>query len=94
MPRYYQYAALAHSVGHDSWREQDRVCVMRMEEGWTRGQWQPRWKSRFATMTLWACWREAGVAGSRLLVETLPRIADGSVTLKAQDEAGATWRRS
>jgi methionyl-tRNA formyltransferase len=67
------------------------VCVMRMEEGLDTG---PVAASREEPIrdddTAGALAERLALLGSQLLVETLPRIADGSVTLQAQDEAGAT----
>ena len=67
------------------------VCVMRMEEGLDTG---PVAASREEPIcdddTAGMLAERLAALGSALLVETLPRIADGSVTLRAQDEAGAT----
>ena len=67
------------------------VCVMRMEEGLDTGpvaasQEEPiRDDDTAGTLA-----GRLASLGSRLLIETLPRIADGTVTLQTQDEAGAT----
>ena len=67
------------------------VCVMRMEEGLDTGpvaaslEEPIRDDDTAGTLT-----DRLASLGSKLLVETLPRIADGGVTLQAQDGAGAT----
>jgi methionyl-tRNA formyltransferase len=67
------------------------VCVMRMEEGLDTGpvaaslEEPIRDDDTAGTLT-----DRLASLGSKLLVETLSRIADGSVTLQAQDGAGAT----
>jgi methionyl-tRNA formyltransferase len=67
------------------------VCVMRMEEGLDTG---PVAASQAESIrdddTAGALAERLALLGSQLLVETLPRIADGSVALQAQDEASAT----
>jgi methionyl-tRNA formyltransferase len=67
------------------------VCVMRMEEGLDTGPVAASQEEPIRDDdTAGALAERLAALGSRLLVETLPRIADGSVTLQAQDEAGAT----
>jgi methionyl-tRNA formyltransferase len=67
------------------------VCVMRMEEGLDTGpvaasQEEPiRDDDTAGTLA-----ERLASLGSRLLVETLPRIADGSVMLQAQNHGDAT----
>jgi methionyl-tRNA formyltransferase len=67
------------------------VCVMRMEEGLDTGPVAASLEEQIRDDdTAGMLAGRLASLGSRLLVETLPRIADGSVTLQAQDEAGAT----
>ena len=70
---------------------QSGVCVMRMEEGLDTG---PVAASREEPIgdgdTAGSLAERLSKVGAELLVATLPSIADGSVTLKFQDEAGAT----
>jgi methionyl-tRNA formyltransferase len=67
------------------------VCVMRMEEGLDTG---PVAASREAPIrdddTAGTLAERLASLGSTLLAAALPRIADGTVTLQAQDDAGAT----
>jgi len=67
------------------------VCVMRMEQGLDTG---PVAASVEAPIrdddTAGTLAERLALLGSKLLVATLPRIADGTVSLQAQDEAGAT----
>ncbi|MGO9290779.1 MAG: methionyl-tRNA formyltransferase [Polyangia bacterium] len=67
------------------------VSVMRMEEGLDTGPvaaWEEEPIRDDDTAGTLA--ERLALLGSKLLVETLPRIADGSVTLQVQDETGAT----
>jgi methionyl-tRNA formyltransferase len=67
------------------------VCVMRMEQGLDTGPVAARAEEPIHDDdTAGALAERLATLGSKLLVATLPRIADGGVTLQAQDEAGAT----
>jgi methionyl-tRNA formyltransferase len=67
------------------------VCVMRMEQGLDTGPVAARAEEPIhGDDTAGTLAERLATLGSQLLVATLPRIADGSVTLQAQDEAGAT----
>jgi methionyl-tRNA formyltransferase len=70
---------------------QSGVCVMRMEEGLDTG---PVAASREEPIgdddTAGSLAERLSKVGAELLVATLPSIANGSVTLKSQEEAGAT----
>jgi len=67
------------------------VCVMRMEQGLDTGPVAASLAEPIRDDdTAGTLAERLASLGSKLLVATLPRIADGSVTLHAQDEAGAT----
>jgi methionyl-tRNA formyltransferase len=67
------------------------VCVMRMEQGLDTGPVAARSEEPIHDDdTAGTLGERLAALGSQLLVATLPCIADGSVTLQAQDEVGAT----
>ena len=67
------------------------VCVMRMEQGLDTGPVAASVEEPIRDDdTAGTLAERLALSGSKLLVATLPRIADGTVTLQAQDEAGAT----
>jgi methionyl-tRNA formyltransferase len=67
------------------------VSVMRMEEGLDTGPVAASLEEPIRDDdTAGTLAERLASLGSKLLAATLPRIADGSVTLQAQDEAGAT----
>jgi methionyl-tRNA formyltransferase len=67
------------------------VCVMRMEQGLDTGPVAASVEEPIRDDdTAGTLAERLAVLGSKLLAATLPRIADGSVALQAQDEAGAT----
>lgn len=67
------------------------VCVMRMEQGLDTGPVAARAEEPIHDDdTAGTLAERLAALGSKLLGATLPRIADGSVALQAQDEAGAT----
>jgi methionyl-tRNA formyltransferase len=67
------------------------VCVMRMEQGLDTGPVAASVEEPIRDDdTAGTLAERLALLGSKLLVATLPRIADGTVTLQAQDEAGAT----
>jgi len=67
------------------------VCVMRMEQGLDTGPVAARAEEPIHDDdTAGALAERLATLGSKLLVATVPRIADGTVTLQAQDDAGAT----
>ena len=67
------------------------VTIMRMEEGLDTGPIAALAREPIlATDTAGALSARLAPLGARLLVETLPRIADGTVSLQVQDHAAAT----
>jgi len=67
------------------------VAVMRMEEGLDTGPVAALAREPiFANDTAGTLALRLAPLGARLLVETLPRIADGTVSLEKQDHASAT----
>jgi methionyl-tRNA formyltransferase len=67
------------------------VCVMRMEEGLDTGPVAARREELIRDEdTAGSLAERLAKVGAELLVETLPRIADGRVVPHAQDDAGAT----
>jgi methionyl-tRNA formyltransferase len=67
------------------------VCVMRMEQGLDTGPVAVSAEEPIRDDdTAGSLAERLALLGSKLLAATLPRIADGTVTLQAQDEAGAT----
>ena len=89
LPRYRGAAPIQWAVIRGD--SQTGVCVMRMEQGLDTG---PVAASRAEPIcdddTAGTLAERLASLGSELLVATLQRIADGSVTLQVQDEAGAT----
>jgi methionyl-tRNA formyltransferase len=68
------------------------VCVMRMEAGLDTGPVAALATEPISERdTAGSLAERLAPLGSRLLLETLPRIADGSVVLREQDHAAATF---
>lgn len=71
---------------------QTGVCIMHMEQGLDTGGVYAERRVRITARTTGAeLWESLSATGARLLVETLPGIADGRVRGVAQDEAQATY---
>ncbi len=68
------------------------VCIMHMEQGLdTGGVYAVQRVSIGASLTGAALWSSLSALGAGLLVETLPKIADGALQAVAQDDALATY---
>jgi methionyl-tRNA formyltransferase len=89
LPKYRGAAPIQWSVIRGE--QKTGVCVMRMEEGLDTGPVAAcREESIAETDTAGTLAERLAQLGADLLLQTLPRIADGSVVLQTQDHAAAT----
>lgn len=89
LPKYRGAAPIQWSVIRGE--QKTGVCVMRMEEGLDTGPVAARREEAIAeTDTAGTLAERLSHLGADLLLQTLPRIADGSVALQTQDHNAAT----
>ncbi len=68
------------------------VCVMHMEKGLDTGGVYALWRMPIGALSTGAqLWESLSVLGAELLVETLPKIADGALQPVAQNDALSTY---
>ncbi len=70
--------------------DESGVTIMRMDEGIDTGDMISKMRSDIRGMDYLEVAHILATDGARLLIETLPRIADGTATYEKQDEALAT----